>query len=135
MYTIKTKENGFSLEIIFTIYDTDENLMLGTMIIHVVSDDFSAKTTMEVSAYDVAAFARDLNHLYEHLSGTATLTEAFSFSNNSKIQFSAIERGYIEVKGKLTEGFQTLIFDNAFDQTYLKDFATDLYHDYKQYLK
>lgn len=133
MYTIKTTENEFSLEIIFAIYDTDENLQLGTMIIHVVSGNFSANTSMDVSAYEVAEFARNLYHLYEHLSGTATLKEAFSDEN--QIEFCAKGRGYIQAKGRLTEYGQTLIFDNEFDQTYLKEFATSLYHDYKQYLK
>ena len=133
MYTIRTTENGFLLEISFTIYDTDEAYLFGTMIIHVVSGDFSATTSMDVSANKVAEFARDLYHLYDHLSGTAILKEAFS--EESHIEFCAKERGYIQMKGKLTEGFQTLIFNNEFNQTYLKGFATDLYQDYKQYLK
>ena len=133
MYTIRTTENGFLLEISYYIYETDEELLLGTMNIHVVSGDFSAKASMDVSAYKVAEFARDLYHLYEHLSGTATIRG--TFSNESNMEFSILSRGHIHVKGILTDDGQTLSFNNEFNQTYLKAFATDLYNDYMRYLK
>lgn len=132
--------NNFEFRIINAeIYDKDvyseaENTLLT---IQIVSSGFSAVSTFDLSIVSVAHFAKDLLELYEKLSGSAEIYD-LSFGTPF-VKFSIGQRGYIHVQGKFIDGSmlnhkQELIFENDFDQTYLRDYAYALFEEYKIYL-
>ena len=93
---------------------------------------------MEIDVKAFAGFACTLHEVYETLTGTAELREPYGAQ--SFIIFTADRSGRIKANGKIS-GFdsdgrrQTLLFQNEFDQTYLKNFAKKLFADYTSYLK
>lgn len=106
--------------------------------VRVESDSFSATTYMDVEASAFAAFCCDLYQLYSELKGEANIHEVFVEENH--IEFSGDGDGNIFASGRLNNHWrdgmeQEIKFENTFDQTYLRDFATELYRAYRQYLR
>ena len=128
MFTLHTED--FRLELSLQVFEADisypENAILR---IKVVSDGFSADTTMDIDGKAFAAFAKDLLRLYRTLSGTARLEEPYG--TQDYLEFEAAARGGVLVRGSLHSGGrggyrQALSFENGFDQTFLRDFAREL---------
>lgn len=77
-----------------------------------------------------------LKKLYESLTGEARLEEPYSVQNI--IEFVAGTGGHIRVAGRLNNksafGYtQEICFENEIDQTYLGDFADQLFADFGKY--
>lgn len=100
--------------------------------VDVECDGFKAATVMEICWQDIVNFSKDLYHLYRTLNGKATIKELYS--DNNFIEFSSDLFGHISVKGMMYNfdncRKKELYFENEFDQTYLKDFATKLYNEF-----
>ena len=135
MYKLKTER--FLLELRPELHQNDlpypVNCSLG---VSVSSYGFSAETIMDINASRLGEFAVCLNELYETLKGSAKLEEVYG--TESFLEFTAVSRGYIRVRGTLHSGTdygytQELNFENEFDQTYLRSFAQDLLADYGRY--
>ena len=130
----------FRLELKPEVNEEDLSYPVNTDL-HIIisSSGFSVKdATMEIDVKALAAFSCALNELYETLTGTAELREPYGAQDY--LRFSADRGGRIRVKGKIhgldsNSHTQTLVFENEFDQTFLKDFAKKLSADYQSYLK
>ncbi len=114
----------------------DEGIYCNTLVdVAVYSDGFSANAVMDTDIKEFAVFSEELLSVYRNLKGTAKLKEPYG---DGYIIFSARKDGYIGVNGKLLkqggEFSQELIFENTFDQTYLRDFAEKLSDKYHSYL-
>lgn len=100
--------------------------------VDVECDGFRATTVMEMNRQDIVEFSKDLYHLYCTLNGRAAIEELYS--DNNFIEFSADALGHIFVKGRIYNfdncHKKELYFENEFDQTYLKEFAAELYNEY-----
>ena len=86
---------------------------------------------------EFAQFAFNLKYMYDHLKGVAMIREPFG--NQNYICFEMDHCGHIHVRGKVDScgrncWMQTLTFENAFDQTYLRGFANSLFAAYETYL-
>nr|MDE6470616.1 hypothetical protein [Eubacterium sp.] len=73
----------------------------------------------------------ELYHLYCTLNGTAVMRELYN--DNNFIAFSVDALGHISVKGRICNFSschkKELYFENEFDQTFLKEFAMQLYNE------
>lgn len=133
----KLEAENFLLELSPVIYESDLSFPVNTSLgIRVFSYEFSAESAMEIDVHGLADFAVCLNKLYETLKGSAKLEEPYGA--HSYIEFIACSGGHIEVRGRIHNGNaygykQELVFENEFDQTYLKCFAKDLFAGYKKY--
>lgn len=132
----KLDTSVFVLELYPEIFESDIGYCANTTLyISVKSGDFSCKTTMDIDIKHFAIFTKELFDLYESLSGEAKLKE--EYYGIGYFQFTATNCGYIKVSGKLRDqcisSNQELIFENEFDQTYLRDFAKELFEKYKNY--
>lgn len=99
---------------------------LGVLYLIVVSDDFSAKTDMEVSLNDFEKFLTDMQRMYHFLKGEAAI--AALCGEQQFLRFTMDDFGHINVKGLLSSQghyghFQSLTIENDFDQTSLSDFS------------
>ena len=135
MYRLEAE--NFLLEIAPMIYETDLSFPLNTSLdIKVVSYGFSVDAMMDIDVYGLAGFAASLNRLYETLGGYARLEEPYG---DCYLEFTVCSRGHIYVKGSIYHRVNNheheLIFENEFDQTYLKCFAKSLFEDYKKYVE
>ena len=105
-YILKT--NDFTLEFELKVFDKDVNIPTNSILnIKINSDNFGAITTLK---------------------GCAQLKETYG---NNFIIFKAMPNGHIYVNGIVNNlcrnGYeQELKFENEFDQTYLKDFVTEI---------
>ena len=104
--------------------------------VQVSSRGFSADSFMDVDDLHFAAFAVQLNELYETLKGSVRLEEPYSM--HCFLEFIAAAGGHIHVKGNLHNKMgighaHELTFENEFDQTYLRTFAKALFADYGRY--
>lgn len=111
-------------EIYFSDIEYPENTLLH---IQLYSNGFSAITTMNVDFKKFKIFISEINNLYNTLKGSTEITEPYG---SQKITFSADKTGHINVSGNLYAIFDgnshSLDFENSFDQTYLKDFVSEL---------
>lgn len=138
MYSIETE--NFFLELNPEVNEEDISYPVNTnLYVTVSSSGCSVKEAiMEIDVKDLAEFARTLHEIYETLTGTAELREPYGA--RGFIRITADRSGRIKVSGKLsrTDSYghtQTLLFQNEFDQTSLKDFSKKLFADYTSYLK
>ena len=128
MYTLETE--NFYLSLNPKTCPEDLPFPVNTaMDIKVTSYNFSARAVIDTDAKRLAAFALDLNKMYENLQGSARLEETYGL--HSFIEFEAVGRGHITVKGDIysTVAYRhshRLCFENEIDQSYLKDFLQDL---------
>lgn len=128
---------NFKLEWELQIFENDISFPINTILaVTVLSDGFSAQTTMDISIKDFSVFTCNLKQLYDTLQGSARLEEPYGMHNH--IEFLCTENGYIAVNGILNNYVkngleQELHFENEFDQTYLKDFVNELYLTYEKY--
>ena len=133
MYSIKTE--NFLLELNPELNEEDIPYPINTnLYVTVSSSGFSVKeAVMEIDVKDLAEFARTLHEVYETLSGAAELREPYGAQGF--IRMTADRSGRVITNGKLSSSdadghSQTLLFQNEFDQTYLKNFAKKLFADY-----
>lgn len=98
----------------------------------VVCDGFSANMTLPITLREISDFSKKLYELYSNLKGTVLLKECYC--EDKWIEFSAGSLGQIFVKGNFYNFSnchkKELYFENEFDQTYLKEFAGELYTEY-----
>ena len=83
---------------------------------------------MDIDIKQFKVFVSEIEKLYNTLKGSAEITEPYG---KQHIKFSAGRTGHIYVAGILSsngadEHFQSLEFENSFDQTYLKSFVFSL---------
>lgn len=137
MYRIES--DTFILEFFPEIHEQDfaypVNVYLG---VKVSSYGYSADTFMDVGVQGIAEFALQLKGLYETLSGEARLEEPYSVHNY--IEFVVKTSGHIKVMGRLNNksafGYtQEIYFENEIDQTYLRDFVSQLFADFGRYVE
>ena len=137
MYTLETE--NFYLSLNPKTCPEDLPFPVNTaMDIKVTSYNFSARAVIDTDAKRLAAFALDLNKMYENLQGSARLEETYGL--HSFIEFEAVGRGHITVKGDIysTAAYQysqRLCFENEIDQSYLKDFSAALLADFEKYAR
>jgi hypothetical protein len=96
--------------------------------VSVSSEGFSATSTMDIDIKSVYAFCDDLKSIYDSLSGTAKIQQAYG---NQYVSFSGDGIGHILVSGFLSSngenGFwQELKFENCIDQTFISEFIKNL---------
>lgn len=108
-----------------------------TLHVSINSDGFCAVANMDIDINEFAQFAFDLKYMYDHLKGVAVFREPFG--NQNFIRFEIDRCGHIHVSGKVDNcgrngWVQTLTFECAFDQTYLRGFANSLFAAYETYL-
>lgn len=135
------RAQSFTLELEVEILDADLALPVPVnmlLYVRVSSDGFGAVTYMDVEAEQFARFCCDLYQLYAELRGAANIHEVFVEENH--IEFTGDRDGHISVSGCLNNHWrdgmeQELRFENTFDQTYLRGFATELYRTYRRYLR
>ena len=126
-YILKT--NDFTLEFELKVFDKDVNIPTNFILnIKINSDNFGAITTMDIDIKMFQKFAKELFDVYTTLKGCAQLKETYG---NNFIIFKAMPNGHIHVNGIVNNlcrnGYeQELKFENEFDQTYLKDFVTEI---------
>ena len=131
------KSEKFSVAISPKIFNKDLEYLTNTILnVTVQSSGFSANAEMDIEIEEFAVFSEILKNIYDTLKGEAIITEPYG---DMYISFKGDGKGYIYVEGYLHNfndlcGMQELRFENRFDQTYLKDFANDLYNSYKEYL-
>lgn len=123
-FSITTDNFTFECETI--IFEKDTSLPLNSILnININSDNFTASTTMDIDIKAFNLFLKELLNVYNSLKGSAVLKEPYG---SNYIEFHAKSNGHIYVKGSINNlcrnGFeQQLLFENEFDQTFLKDFA------------
>ncbi len=90
-----------------------------------------AADTEDIGPDLVAQFARDLRLMDETLQGEAVLREPF-LDGAPPLRFTVDRLGYVQVSGCVRDHANgTLLqFSTAFDQTYLRPFASALARDY-----
>lgn len=131
MYRLETET--FMIELSLKVYEEDvkkqipENSVLN---VKIISDNFAGAAYMDVDIREFCVFAKELLDLYHSLSGCAGIKEVYS---ESFLEFNAVNGGHIRVNGYLDNkghsGYtQKLFFENEFDQTYLKQFAKELFN-------
>ncbi len=132
------KTDGFSLSFDVKIFKTEIEYPVNAILkINVYSNGFSAVAAIYVDIKKFALFTRELLNLYQNLSGKVRLEESYG---STYMEFEAATGGHIAIKGKLHEvcqfgHVQELYFENGFDQTYLRKFANELFHEYSIYLR
>ena len=127
--------DAFELKLECKTFEEDMEYPVNTILtVSVCSDGFSAVTTMDIAIKALARFSKELWQLYETLSGKARLEEPYGMGDF--IEFQAAKWGYIEAAGVLHHkcSQQQLSFKNEFDQTCLRHFAKELFHQYRDYL-
>lgn len=135
MYNIES--GSFSLELKPKVFEEDLKCPTNTILtVRLTSDGYSADSSMDVGARDVAVFAEGLKEVYDKLEGKVRLEEPYGEHNF--IEFFAKTGGHIVVKGKLSSmgrngHTQELSYESEIDQTDLKDFVRDLYADFSKY--
>lgn len=129
----KLESHSFSLLLKAKVFCSD---MYNNTLLEITlnSDGFSACTTMDIDFNEFKNFAVKINDLYETLRGNAAITEPYG---EQIIHFSADEKGCINVSGILHScgkngHYQSLKFENSFDQTFLRPFAVSLKETFKQ---
>lgn len=125
---------GFSLSLELDISESDIKYPSNTiMSVKVSSDGFSAASGMDIDIKKFGAFAVSLKSMYDELSGEAAIQEAYGYHRS--IAFSADKSGHISVKGYLCDDLKNheFYFSNSFDQTFLRDFACELFACYSKY--
>ena len=131
----KLEANSFSLFLKAKVYYSDVQYPNNTILqITLNSSGFGACTVMDIDIKEFKSFASKINDLYETLHGSVAITEPYG---EQKILFSAERTGYINVSGILHSNgenghYQSLKFENSFDQTFLKPFAASLKEAFKQ---
>ena len=129
MKNYKLIADNFLLEIEFEVFEEDINLPTNSILnIKINSDNFGAITTMDIDIKMFQKFAEELFNVYASLQGYAELKETYG---NNFIMFKAKSNGHIYVNGTVNNlcrnGYeQELKFENAFDQTYLKEFVNEI---------
>ncbi len=90
-----------------------------------------AADTEDIGPDLVARFARDLRRMDETLQGEAVLREPF-LDGTPPLRFTVDRLGYVQVSGCVRDyaNGTLLQFSTAFDQTYLRPFASALARDY-----
>lgn len=125
---------GFSLSLKLDISESDIKYPSNTiMSVSVSSHEFSAASGMDIDIKEFGAFAVSLKSMYDELSGEAAIQEAYGYHRS--IAFSADKSGHISVKGYLCDELKNheFYFSNSFDQTFLRDFACELFDCYSKY--
>ncbi len=129
----------FKLMLSLRIFESDIQYSPNTILaVSVVNDKFSSFSEMDIDIKQFAAFSIHLKSLYNNLEGTAKIEEPYGF--HKYISFSSDNKGQIIVKGYLCDVCDDLIeykvnFSSVFNQTYLKQFADELYASYSKYAK
>ena len=122
--------DDFALQLEPQIFEEDLLCSVNTVLrVCVRSSGFSAAASMDVDAYDLSAFSRDLSRIYETLNGCARLEEPYG--QHMYLSFDGDGRGHISVAGRLNGGgrignFHELSFQNEIDQTCLRTFCASL---------
>lgn len=125
----KLESNTFSLVLNPNIYYSDIQIPANTSLkITLKSSGFCAQTSMDIDIKEFKVFISEIEKLYNTLKGNAEMTEPYG---KQHIKFSADRTGHIYVTGMLSSNgsdgyFQSLEFENSFDQTYLKSFVYSL---------
>ena len=125
----KLESNTFSLVLNPNIYYSDIQFPENTILkITLKSSGFCAQTSMAIDIKEFKIFISEIENLYNTLKGSAEITEPY---DKQYIKFSTDRTGHIYVAGMLSSNgsdgyFQTLEFENSFDQTYLKSFVYSL---------
>ncbi len=99
--------------------------------ISVRSGEFAGFVSICTNNGGLYTLMNDLERLYETLSGKAEMSECDGI-DACELLFEAVKGGYIRVTGELREDYmcdcaQSLRFAAKFDQTYLKDFLSELH--------
>lgn len=121
---------NLTLEIELIIREKDIQFPENTVMdIYVNSDEFSARTYMDIDIKEFSDFSGKLFDVYQFLKGAAVIEEPYG---KNFIKFEALKRGHIKIEGvldsKFKNGFtQKLFFESEFDQTYLGDFSKELF--------
>lgn len=123
-----TSEN-FKLECEAEFFEEDISLPGNSILnIKIDSGNFTASATMDINIKAFNLFINELADIYKYLKGSAVLKEPYG---SNYIEFQAKSNGHIYVTGSINNycanGYnQELIFENEFDQTYLKNFAESI---------
>ena len=133
----KIETDVFMLKLEPVVHERDLREAVNTsLMIHVSSYDFSAKTMLDIDVRGLAGFAAGLLALYEELSGSVRLR--VPYADECYVEFSADRLGHIRISGVLDNGnrfgfTQKLQFQNEIDQTSLREFAKGLYAGFGKY--
>ena len=123
----------FKLELVIEYYKEAEyeDCVLN---LKVESEGFAASTSFEVYRKSFFYFVKNLKNMYDSLDGNAKIEDAYE--GRGYIEFASDSTGHINIKGLLISPLhnQELKFENEFDQTYLRDFVSDLCSTYQEYL-
>ncbi len=131
-HTLNT--NDFSISLELEIFEEDIMYPSNTaMSVYVASDGFSAVSDMDIDVKQFVLFSTNLKTIYDNLSGSAIIQEPYGY--HKYISFSSSKNGHILVKGYLCDILKEneIFFSNSFDQTFLKEFANELYYSYSKY--
>ncbi len=126
--------DGFSLSMELSISEQDIKYPSNTiMTVSVKSECYSAILSMDIDIKNFALFSIGLKGIYDSLTGTAEIEETYGY--HKFLKFVPCKNGYISVMEYLCDDTKDneLFFNNAFDQTFLKDFADELYTRYSKY--
>lgn len=117
--------DGFSLTLRTRFYYEDiAQPVNGTLRASVKSGDYSGKTELDIDYKRFKIFISELAAIYKTLGGEARIAEPYG---KQFICFTGDGMGHIFVKGVLSDNvLHELSFENAIDQTELKDFAAAL---------
>ncbi len=129
----RLETESLTLEIELSIYENDIRFPENTVMdIYINSDNFSARTYMDIDIKQFSEFSIKLYEIYRSLNGSAVIEEPYG---KSFVKFEALKTGHIKIEGvldsKLKNGFaQKIFFENEFDQTFLKNFSEDIFYKY-----
>ena len=126
--------DGFSLSLELNISEQDIKYPSNTIMnVSFKSESYSAISSMDIDIKKFALFSIGLKGMYDGLSGTAEIEETYGY--HKFLKFTSCKNGYISVKGYLCDDTKEneLFFSNSFDQTFLRDFAGELFAQYSKY--
>ncbi|MCR5781686.1 MAG: hypothetical protein K6G90_03000 [Clostridia bacterium] len=128
------ESNGFCLRFVLNVFESDIEYPINTnMTVSVKSNEFSAKTDLDIDIKAFADFTYQLKKVYDTLSGEAMIKEPYGYQRY--ISFQADKTGHVIVKGYICDDMKNneLYFENSFDQTFLKSFSNELCSMYLKY--
>lgn len=82
--------------------------------------------TMDVGSMGIEDFIHQMSSMNKNMKGRARIEEPYG--NHCFLEFEMDKTRHIQVRGKIAEGTQELLFESVFDQTYLPEFVKQLWN-------
>lgn len=116
----------FRLEMRAAIYKTDPAFLNTNLWVSIVCGNFSGAMTMDVGSMGIEDFIHQMSSMNKNMKGRARIEEPYG--NYCFLEFEMDKTRHIQVRGKIAEGTQELLFESVFDQTYLPEFVKQLWN-------